>query len=132
MNRMNPMNLVNPSVEGPPFERIAIVGLGLIGGSLALAIRRRWRGGLIIAVDRKDALETGMRMHAVDVGADDLGMVAGADLVVLAAPVRQNIDVLGRLSAFVGGPALITDVGSTKRAILREARALPERLTFIG
>lgn len=132
MNRMNPINLVNPSVEDPPFERIAIVGLGLIGGSLALAIRRRWRGGLIIAVDRKDALETGMRRHVVDVGADDLGMAADADLVVLAAPVRQNIDVLRRLSEFVAGSALITDVGSTKREILREARALPERLTFIG
>jgi prephenate dehydrogenase len=122
----------NASAERPPFERIAIVGLGLMGGSLALAIRRRWQGGLIIGVDRKDALETGMRMHAVDVGADDLGMAADADLVVLAAPVRQNIDVLERLPEFVVGSTLITDVGSTKREILRKARALPERLTFIG
>jgi prephenate dehydrogenase len=120
------------SAERPPFDRIAIVGLGLIGGSLALAIRRRWRRGLIIGVDRKDALEAGMRMHAVDVGADDLGMAAEADLIVLAAPVRQNIAVLKRLPEFVAGPVLVTDVGSTKREILREAGTLPDRLTFVG
>jgi prephenate dehydrogenase len=120
------------SADRPPFERIAIVGLGLMGGSLALAIRRRWRGGLIIGVDRKDALEAGMRMHAVDVGADDLGMAAEADLIVLAAPVRQNIAVLNRLPEVVAGRVLVTDIGSTKREILREARTLPDRLTFVG
>lgn len=121
-----------PASEPPPFERIAIVGLGLIGGSLALAIRRRWRGGLVIGVDRKDVLETCMRMHAVDVGADDLGMAAEADLIVLAAPVRRNIAILQELPALVAQPALVTDVGSTKTEMLREASALPGRLTFIG
>jgi prephenate dehydrogenase len=121
-----------PVAELPPFERVAIVGLGLIGGSLALAIRRKWSGGLIIAVDRKDVLEAGMRMHAADVSADDLGMIAGADLVVLAAPVRRNIDVLRQLPDFLDGEALITDVGSTKGEIAQAARSLPDRLTFIG
>jgi prephenate dehydrogenase len=118
--------------EPPPFERVAIVGLGLMGGSLALAIRRRWRGGLIIGVDRTEVLETGMRMHAVDVGADDLGMASGADLIVLAAPVRENIAILKRLPELVAGPALVTDLGSTKREILTEAAMLPQRLSFVG
>lgn len=118
--------------EPLPFERIAIVGFGLIGGSIALACRERFSEGLIIAVDRKDVLETAMRMHAADVGGDDLVMAAEADLVILAAPVRQNIDVLRVIAEHVGGEAVITDVGSTKRQIVEASRALPRRLTFIG
>ena len=124
--------IIPPGADPPPFDRLAIIGLGLVGGSLALAIRRKWSGGLVIAVDRKDVLEAGMRMHAADVSADDLGMAAGADLVVLAAPIRQNIAVLQQLPDFLTGEALITDVGSTKTEILSEARSLPARLTFIG
>ena len=116
----------------PIFERIAIVGLGLIGGSVALACRARWASSLIIAVDRKDVLEQAMQMHAADVGGDDLVMAAQADLVILAAPVRQNIAVLRELAEFVPGEAIVTDVGSTKRQIVEAARGLPERLTFVG
>jgi prephenate dehydrogenase len=121
-----------PSPDPPPFQRIAIVGLGLIGGSLALAIRQRWSGGLIVAVDRKPVLEAAMRIHAADVAADDLGMASEAELIVLAAPVRQNLEVMQRLPEFVRGPAIVTDVGSTKAAIVERARALPDSLTFIG
>ena len=116
----------------PPFERIAIVGFGLIGGSLAMAIRQQWTSGLIIAVDRKDVLETAMRMHAADVGGDDLIMAAEADLVVLAAPVLQNRDILEQLSGVIPGEALVTDAGSTKQEIVRAAERLPARLRFVG
>ena len=121
-----------PPDDPPLFPRIGIVGCGLIGGSLAMAARQRWPGSLVIAVDRKDVLETAMRLHAVDVGGDDLVMVADADLIVLAAPVRQNIQILERLADYVAGPALVTDVGSTKVTIAEAARALPARLRFIG
>jgi prephenate dehydrogenase len=121
-----------PPDDPPLFPRIGIVGCGLIGGSLAMAARQRWPGSLVIAVDRKDVLETAMRLHAVDVGGDDLVMVADADLIVLAAPVRQNIRILERLADYVAGPALVTDVGSTKVTIAEAARALPARLHFIG
>ena len=97
-----------------------------------MAARQRWPSSLVIAVDRKDVLETAMRLHAVDVGGDDLVMVADADLIVLAAPVRQNIQILERLAEYVAGPALVTDVGSTKVTIAEAARALPARLRFIG
>ena len=116
----------------PPFERIAIVGFGLIGGSLALAIRQRWTSGLIIAIDRKDVLETAMRMHAADVGGDDLVMAAEADLIVLAAPVLQNRGILEQLGDFVTGEALVTDAGSTKQDIVAAARELPARLRFVA
>ena len=130
----HPLPVINASssAEPPPFERIAIVGFGLIGASLAMAVRRRWQGGLILAVDRKHVLEAAMREHTADVAADDLGMVADADLIVLAAPVRQNLEVLERLPEFVSRAAIVTDVSSTKVEIVRRAQALPERLSFAG
>ena len=54
------------------FEKIGIVGLGLIGGSIALASRQIWPTSLVIGVDNKDVLETAMRLHAIDVAADDI------------------------------------------------------------
>jgi len=116
----------------PPFEKIAIVGFGLIGASIALAARRAWPTALLIAVDRKDIIETAMRMHAADVGGDDLVLTAGADLVVLSAPVRANIDILGRLTLHIPGDATVTDVGSTKRDVMAAAATLPDRLRFVG
>jgi prephenate dehydrogenase len=115
-----------------PFERIAIVGFGLIGASIALAARRAWPSALLIAVDRKDIIETAMRMHAADVGGDDLVMTADADLVILAAPVRANIDMLARLAQHIPGEATVTDVGSTKREVVAAAAALPPRRHFTG
>ena len=92
----------------PPFEKVAIVGFGLIGASIALAARRAWPAALLIAVDRKDIIETAMRMHAADVGGDDLVLTAAADLVVLSAPVRANIDILGQLPMHIPGEATVT------------------------
>jgi len=116
----------------PVFERIGIVGLGLIGGSIALAARQRWPRGLVIAVDRKNVLEQAMVRHAVDVAADDLGVLSGADLVILAAPVRQNLALLAELPSHLTQAVIVTDVSSTKCAVAEAARALPDRLTFIG
>ena len=118
--------------EQPIFARIGIVGLGLIGGSIALAARQSWPTSLVIAVDNKDVLEMAMRLHAIDVAADDLVVLAEADLVILAAPVRQNLALLDRLDAVVGQAAVVTDTGSTKRAMAEAARRLPPRFTFIG
>jgi prephenate dehydrogenase len=121
-------------VEGQPpiFEKIGIVGLGLIGGSMALASRQIWPSALVIGVDDKDVLEQAMRLHAIDVAADDLIVLAEADVVILAAPVRENIRLLGALDENVRQAAIVTDTGSTKRAMVEAARGLPPRLTFIG
>lgn len=126
--------LVQPRDAGQPpiFEKIAIIGLGLIGGSIALAARQVWPKGLVIAVDTKDVLEQAMVRHAIDVAADDLVVAAEADLVILAAPVRQNLELIATLDDVVPGSAIVTDVGSTKRAIVDAARALPPRFTFVG
>ena len=116
----------------PVFEKVAIVGLGLIGGSIALAARETWPSGLVIGVDHADVLERAMVRHAIDVAADDPVVMAEADLVVLAAPVAQNIELLADLEEHVRGSAIVTDVGSTKREVVERARRLPARLTFVG
>src|SRR5437763_16356723 len=86
-----------PGGSQPIFEKIGIVGLGLIGGSIALAARQLWPTSLVIGVDNKDVLETAMRLHAIDVAADDLVVLAEADIVILAAPVKVNIALLTEL-----------------------------------
>jgi prephenate dehydrogenase len=121
-----------PATRPPIFEKIGIVGLGLIGGSIALKSRELWPTSLVIAVDTKDVLETAMRLHAIDVAADDLIVLAEADIVILAAPVKQNIAILAQLDEHVRQPAVVTDTGSTKREIVAAASNLPPRFTFVG
>jgi prephenate dehydrogenase len=118
--------------DAPIFAKVAVVGLGLIGGSLARAVRQRWPRSLVIGVDRNDVLERAMAHHAVDVGADDLGMVSDADLIVLAAPVEDNVTCLAALGDVVARETIVTDVGSTKRTIVEAAGRLPARLAFVG
>lgn len=116
----------------PPFGTIGIVGLGLIGGSIALAARERWPSALVIGIDNKAVLETAMRRNAVHVAAAELEALAEADLVILAAPVGQNRALLVELDAHVRHEAVVTDTGSTKRDIVEAAAALLARFTFIG
>jgi prephenate dehydrogenase len=114
------------------FRRIAIVGLGLMGGSLAFAARRRFPDATIVGIDRDDVVTAARQLGALSHGTSALDGVAGADLVVLAAPVVANIETLGRLPELLSGPAIVTDLGSTKRATLHAARALPPALQFLG
>src|SRR4051812_2349577 len=129
---IQPSELNRRPAQTPIFDKIGIVGLGLIGGSIALAARQIWPAALVIGVDNKDVLETAMRLHAIDVAADDPYVLAEADLVILAAPVKQNIELLADLDENVTQPAVVTDVSSTKRAIVDAARGLPQKFTFIG
>ncbi len=114
------------------FEKVAIIGLGLIGGSIALAARQTWPTGLIIGVDNKNVLERAMVRHAIDVAAEDPVVIAEADLVILAAPVQQNIELIASLAQHLSHPAIVTDVSSTKREIVEAASGLPSHLTFVG
>ena len=117
---------MNPDTEAHaddgPFTRIAIVGFGLIGGSIALAARKRWPRTQIIAIDRPDVVATALRSAAADDGGEHLRLCAGADLIVLAAPVETNARILCDLPNHVAGTAMVTDVGSTKRQV---AEVLP-------
>lgn len=119
------------SLTDPPFARVAIVGVGLIGGSIALAVKRRWPGAHVIGVDRPPVLAAARRLAVIDDGGDTLDAIGAAQLVLLAAPVLQNAVALRELPGHVDS-AVVTDVGSTKRSILEAARGLPPRLPFIG
>lgn len=119
----------------PPFTRILIVGLGLMGGSAALAIRKRWPGVTIAGVDRADVVAEAQAAGAIDRGATDIPSAlkqGDVDLVLLAAPVLQNIACLSEIAAAAKQPLLVSDLSSTKQAIVQAARALPDHLTFLG
>ena len=116
----------------PPFRRVAIVGLGLIGGSIAFAARKAWPSVHIVGIDREAVVHEALARRAIHDAGDDVAAVAGADLVVLAAPVRQNVELLRQAARHVAASAVITDVGGTKRAIVDAARAIGDGVTFVG
>jgi prephenate dehydrogenase len=116
----------------PPFRRVAIAGVGLIGGSIALAIRDRWPSAHITGIDTPSVLAHASSSGAIDDGLASVREVGAADLVVLAAPVRQNARLLAEMPAPVLHAAVITDVGGTKRDILAAARRLPPGTRFVG
>ena len=122
-----------PSSVDPPFRTISIVGLGLIGGSIALAVRDRWPAARIAGVDRKGVLAHALGGGAIDRAADSAAdVVADADLIILAAPVRQNLKLLAEIAQRLPATAIVTDVGSTKRSIVDAAAALSCGHAFVG
>ncbi len=121
-----------PSPDPPVFPRIAIVGLGLVGGSIAFGARRAWPSTRVMGVDREPVVREALSRRAIDAAADDLASVADADLIVLAAPVRQNITLLRQVVVHASPSAVITDVGGTKRTIVAAAAALSQPITFVG
>jgi prephenate dehydrogenase len=120
------------STEELPFTRIAIIGLGLIGGSIALAVRERWPAVRVVGIDRQSVIAHALGSGAIERGFGDTSAIGDPDLVVLAAPVRQNVVLLAELAQRVPSPAVITDVGGTKRDIVRAARAMPLSASFVG
>jgi prephenate dehydrogenase len=116
----------------PLFHRIAIVGLGLIGGSIALAVRERWSSILITAVDRPPVLAHASSSGAIDRAAPTVAEIGSVDLVILAAPVHQNVELLPQVMTGLSPGAIVTDVGGTKRDISRAAAVLPSAMAFIG
>jgi prephenate dehydrogenase len=108
----------------PPFQTVSIIGLGLIGGSIALAVRERWPATRIRGVDRKAVLAHAMGSGAIDGAVDSAADACDADLIILAAPVRQNLKLLAEIAQRLQAATIVTDVGSTKRGIVDAAAAL--------
>src|SRR2546427_6639436 len=114
-------------------ERIAIVGLGLIGGSLALALRRARPQTWIIGVD-VDArtLEQAADERAIDAAATpDLVRLDGCDTVVLCTPAQPLLEMLPSVAARMQPGALLTDVCGAKELVC-SAGAAQDRVVFIG
>lgn len=117
-------------------QRLAVVGVGLLGGSVAQAARAHGLAREIVGIGR-DArrLEPALRDGALDRATTDLTAgVAGADFVVLAAPVAAIERLLGAVWPAAAADALVTDVGSTKGGIVRTAQRLAagRPLQFVG
>jgi prephenate dehydrogenase len=117
------------------FDRVTIAGVGLIGGSLALAARAAGLIGEVVGLGRSAAnLETARRRGIIDRYSHEPAAAArDADLLLLAVPVR-SIAAVARACAVVLRPgAVVSDVGSVKQPIVRDVGAvLPAGVTFVG
>jgi prephenate dehydrogenase len=103
-------------------RQITIIGTGLIGGSLALALRKRKFAGRIVGCDREGTLERARMRGAIDDGTSNPGdAIRGSQLVVLATPVLAIVDLIERVGPVLPATALLTDVGSTKLAVAKQA-----------
>lgn len=101
-----------------PKSVIAIVGVGLIGGSLGMALRSRGLASRVVGVDLDtEAVRQATLLGAIDDGGADLAALAEADIVVFATPVGGVPALMERAEPFVKRNALVTDVGSVKTAI---------------
>jgi prephenate dehydrogenase len=117
------------------FRRAAIIGTGMIGGSFALALKKHNLVGSIVGVSRQESsLKTAMSMKAIDESTTDVRKaIQGADLVVLASPVKVILDNIEDISKHLRRGCIVTDVGSTKQSIVEAAEKLfPPHVMFVG
>jgi len=106
-----------------PIRQITIVGTGLIGGSLALALRQCGFTGMIVGCDRQTVLDKALECKVVDRGEADLGRaVIGSDVIVLATPVGTILSQFEAIAPTLPAATLITDTGSTKQKLVARAR----------
>ena len=110
----------------PLFRRVAIIGLGLIGGSLAAAIRSNGLAQVVVGADKRaDEAQLGKELGVIDEVAGSVEeAVTGADLVVLAVPVKATRAVLEELRPWLDDRAILTDVGSTKTSFVDDVTAV--------
>ena len=118
------------------FRKVAIIGVGLLGGSLGLAIRKRRLAGEVAGfVRRASSVVECQKLGAVHLATCDLiQAVSGADLVVLCTPLAQMRSLVNQMLPALEDGAIITDVGSVKASVVRELEPLAARrgAYFIG
>jgi prephenate dehydrogenase len=120
------------------FEKVAILGPGLIGASFGLALKRQGLAKEIVGLARREStLKAARAVGGIDAGATKLeDAIAGADLIFLATPVLAAIDALeaiGKLAhLFAGKKVILTDACSTKVELVEAAGKLPAGLSFVG
>jgi prephenate dehydrogenase len=118
------------------FQNVLIIGVGLVGGSLGMALKKKGFTGRIAGMDEPFILEKAKLRNALD----DLyayekmaDAVADADLIFLCTPIQSILTLLQKVGSFVKSGALITDVGSIKRKIVETANIhIPSHCDFIG
>lgn len=128
---MSPSNYKNPLTSKPLFEQVSIIGLGLIGASLAQAIKDNSLSKRLVAVDRhQPSIEAAIEQGLLDAGADALSqVVSGSDLIVIAIPVQAVEAVFTDIKAAmqngqISNNCIITDVCSTKANVIAAAQKI--------
>jgi prephenate dehydrogenase len=113
-------------------DTVAIFGVGLIGGSFALAIRKAGFTGRIVGVSSDDTIRAALALQVIDQGLPEQQAAEQADLLYLSQPIHKIIESLAELESRVKPGALITDAGSTKQAIVDRASQVISRAQFLG
>ena len=115
-------------------QKVSIVGLGLIGGSLGLALKRSLDVEITGFSRRPETIARAIELGAIDKGAEDLtSAVKGSDLVVIATPVLAIRGVLEGMAPALAGGCVVTDVGSSKVLVMQWAEeSLPQAVSFVG
>jgi prephenate dehydrogenase len=122
------------SLANPAPATLAIVGVGLIGGSVGLAARRTGQFRRIVGIGRDEAsLERARRLRCVDESSTDLQFASEANVTVFCTPVDQIAAQVIQFASHCRAGALLTDAGSTKSIIVAEIDAsLPDHVDFVG
>jgi prephenate dehydrogenase len=110
---------------------VAIFGVGLIGGSFALALRKAGFSGKIIGVSSSETIRKAVELGVIDEGLSAEQAARSADLIYLAQPILRIVEILPQLDPWVRPDALVTDAGSTKSTIVESARDIT-RCQFLG
>jgi|SRR5579864_6370069 len=113
-------------------KTVAIFGVGLIGGSFALALRRSGFSGRILGVSSPATIQRALDLHVVDESASARDAAQAADLIYLAQPILRILEILPQLNAWVNPQALVTDAGSTKSTIVATAASALLQCQFLG
>jgi prephenate dehydrogenase len=115
-----------------PTATVVIIGLGLMGGSLAMALRGRCAHLFGVDSDPR-VVRRALENQIVESASTDPGaLLSEADLIVIAVPVRASLGILQRLPEYHPGSALVIDLGSTKGKVIQAMAALPERFDPLG
>lgn len=116
------------------FNTIAIIGVGLIGGSIGLAVKKRKLADRVIGIGRsKLSLQKALKRKAVDEITLDKSKVKNAELIILSTPVKKIVPLIKELMPYLKKGTIITDVGSSKTALMKNInKFLPGEISFIG
>ncbi|MDD4362848.1 MAG: prephenate dehydrogenase/arogenate dehydrogenase family protein [Atribacterota bacterium] len=125
---------MNEDSDFSEFKRITIIGCGLIGGSVGLTLKKKKYAVEIVGIDHEQIIEKASSLGAIDWGTTEIRKgVEGADLVILATPVKEIIKLMTEIKPFVSANCLVTDTGSSKERILIEAQKIfCDKCDFIG
>lgn len=115
-----------------PWRVVTIAGVGLIGGSFALALKDAGFAGRIIGVSSRATMEAALARGVIDEALPLAEAAAVSDVIYLAQPIEAILKTLAEVDEYVRPGTLITDAGSTKRAIVERAAASIQRGRFIG